>query len=208
MDEKDCEECIKFRNDVSKLDTNKIDINKNKIVKGFGNYNSKTLIIGKGPGSKGAAVTGIPFTGDDSGRIVQKALVELELSDNESNSISIYKNFIPTRDSLKCFLTNVFRCYNYKRIKKSDERLKKYNEHCLEHLKDEINKLDNLEKIAVVGKSTKDCIEEAYLEELKNKYDLVCTYHPSYYKHFYYENHKHLSEKSCISRFIKEFNKN
>ena len=197
MDENSCGECIKFRDKV-----NKIDINKNKIVHGFGNWNSEILFIGEGPGRWGAAITSIPFTKDSSGRIVQKALVKLEFSNNNYEDIN--KKFRPAESSLKCVLTNVFRCYSYK-IVNNEEMEQKYRLHCLEHLKNEVNKINNLKKIIIIGKDSTKKLMDSYLNELREKYDTKVITHPSYFKNFFYQNHKHLSEDECVLKFIEEF---
>tara|TARA_Y100000310_G_scaffold343208_2_gene449801 strand:+ start:2274 stop:2846 length:573 start_codon:yes stop_codon:yes gene_type:complete len=188
----ECEECKKFRSQV-----NLIDESKNCIVHGYGNYNSEILFIGEGPGKDGAALTCVPFTKDYSGLVFQKSISTLGYSNNNPKKID--GNFIPNENSLKCFITNVFRCYSYK-LKVNKDILKNYQMHCLSHLKDEINKLKNLKKIVIIGKSYTKAPIKGYIEKLKSNYEMKFVTHPAYYKRNGY------TIEESVKKFLEEFN--
>src|SRR3989338_7636422 len=176
----ECPECLSFRNESNQIKN--IPDHNNRIVHGFGDINSNIAFIGEGPGRLGAAVTGIPFTKDYSGQVIQKALVELGFSDNNLNNIN--KIFIPEKSSLKCFLTNLFRCYNYKILQKKNERdirLYNYRNHCLNsHLSSEVTKLENLKRVAVIGDKTKQYTWDIFE---RNSYQIKLLTHPAKYKY-------------------------
>lgn len=54
--------------------------NRQRIVHGYGDPAARLLIVGEAPGYLGADRTGVPFTGDRSGRRVQALLIRLGLS--------------------------------------------------------------------------------------------------------------------------------
>lgn len=54
--------------------------NRQRIVHGYGDRQARLLIVGEAPGYLGADRTGVPFTGDRSGRRVQALLIRLGLS--------------------------------------------------------------------------------------------------------------------------------
>ena len=71
-------------------------------VMGYGDVNADVLIIGEAPGRLGANETGIPFTKDKSGVLLQKILGEIGLSESEPES---------TRPKLKnVYITNIVKC--------------------------------------------------------------------------------------------------
>src|SRR3954468_17661400 len=72
-----------------------------RIVHGYGNPNARIVFIGEAPGHRGADRTGVPFSGDKSGRALQRMLIELGLStDQQPND----------QPQLRCFVTNIVRC--------------------------------------------------------------------------------------------------
>jgi DNA polymerase len=72
-----------------------------QIVHGYGDIHSRIVFVGEAPGRRGADRTGTPFSGDKSGRALQRILIELGLEDEPA----------PTeRPRLRCFLTNAVRC--------------------------------------------------------------------------------------------------
>jgi DNA polymerase len=68
---------------------------RSRIVHGYGDHASPIVFIGEAPGRHGADLTGLPFTGDKSGRILRAILRELGLLADGQPA---------------CFLTNVVRC--------------------------------------------------------------------------------------------------
>lgn len=77
--------------------------NRRCIVHGWGSVPAKIMFVGEAPGMKGADRTGVPFTGDRSGRRLQSLLIRLGFSLAASPSDPAP----PLRD---CFLTNAVRC--------------------------------------------------------------------------------------------------
>jgi DNA polymerase len=72
-----------------------------RIVHGYGDPRAQVVFVGEAPGRHGADRTGIPFSGDKSGRALQRLLIELGLEDEPAPA---------DRPRLRCFLTNAVRC--------------------------------------------------------------------------------------------------
>lgn len=77
--------------------------NRHRIVHGWGTVPARVMIVGEAPGVKGADRTGVPFTGDRSGRRLQALLIRLGLS----LATDPADPAPPLRD---CFLSNAVRC--------------------------------------------------------------------------------------------------
>jgi DNA polymerase len=74
---------------------------RSRIVHGYGDPSARIVFVGEAPGRHGADRTGVPFSGDKSGRVLQRMLIELGLS----------AELAPVdRPQLRCFVTNVVRC--------------------------------------------------------------------------------------------------
>ena len=72
-----------------------------RIVHGYGDARAQVVFVGEAPGRHGADRTGTPFSGDKSGRGLQRMLIALGLEDA----------LAPTdQPRLRCFLTNAVRC--------------------------------------------------------------------------------------------------
>jgi DNA polymerase len=76
--------------------------NRSCIVHGYGPPDARVLFIGEAPGYKGGDQTGVPFTRDRSGVRLQRMLIDLGLSHEETPRVE--------HPRLDCFLTNVVRC--------------------------------------------------------------------------------------------------
>jgi DNA polymerase len=96
--------------------------NRRCIVHGYGRSDARVFLVGEAPGYKGGDLTGVPFTRDRSGVRLQKALIDLGLSDETDPRVQ--------RPRLRCFVTNVVRC------NPPANRTPKRTEiaHCLPHL--------------------------------------------------------------------------
>jgi uracil-DNA glycosylase len=70
-----------------------------RIVHGYGDPAAQVMFIGEAPGRHGADRTGIPFSGDKSGRVLQRILAALDLLEAGE-----------PEPRLRCFVTNVVRC--------------------------------------------------------------------------------------------------
>jgi DNA polymerase len=77
--------------------------NRRRIVHGYGDPQARVLLVGEAPGYLGADRTGVPFTGDRSGRRVQALLIRLRLSEESDPTVEA-----PRLQGV--FLTNVVRC--------------------------------------------------------------------------------------------------
>lgn len=87
------------------LNCNKcIDLTKtrNRIVCGYGDFHAKVLFIGEAPGRLGADITGVPFTRDRSGKLLQKMLrtIGMNLDNIESDNPNL----------IDAYITNIVRC--------------------------------------------------------------------------------------------------
>jgi DNA polymerase len=74
---------------------------RHRIVHGYGDPRSRVVFVGEAPGRHGADRTGTPFSGDKSGRALQRILIALGLAD-EVRPVD--------RPRLRCFITNAVRC--------------------------------------------------------------------------------------------------
>ena len=72
-----------------------------QIVPGYGDPTARIVFVGEAPGRHGADRTGVPFSGDKSGRALQRMLIALGLM-HESEPVA--------RPTLRCFITNAVRC--------------------------------------------------------------------------------------------------
>ena len=74
---------------------------RSRIVHGYGDPRARVILVGEAPGRHGADRTGTPFSGDKSGRVLQRILIELGLEEEEAPV---------DRPQLRCFVTNAVRC--------------------------------------------------------------------------------------------------
>lgn len=74
---------------------------RSRIVHGYGDAGARIVFIGEARGRHGADRTGMPFSGDRSGRALLRILTELGLADAQAP---------PAQPHLHCFLTNAVRC--------------------------------------------------------------------------------------------------
>lgn len=77
--------------------------NRRRIVRGYGDPQARLLIVGEAPGVHGADRTGLPFTGDRSGRRLQALLIALGLSAETDPAVE-------TPRLRGVWLANVVRC--------------------------------------------------------------------------------------------------
>lgn len=71
---------------------------RSRVVHGCGDPASRVLFVGEAPGRHGADRTAVPFSGDRSGRALQRILVAAGLASSDAP------------ESRRCFVTNVVRC--------------------------------------------------------------------------------------------------
>src|SRR5262245_32692858 len=74
---------------------------RSRVVHGYGDPSARVVFVGEAPGRHGADRTGIPFSGDKSGRALQRILIAVGLQGDQAPV---------ERPRLRCFVTNVARC--------------------------------------------------------------------------------------------------
>jgi uracil-DNA glycosylase len=184
---KKCPRLVRFRNKISneKRKQNINDVYWGKPVAGFGEQNSKILILGLAPAAHGGTRTGRAFTGDKSGDFLFKCLYSAKISNHSfSNNIN---------DGLKLkstYITNILKC-----VPPNDKPQLNELNNCSNFFKSEISKLKNLRVIVTLGKIAFDNCIKFYKKEYEidkkiifkhgKKYKLpdgkflIPCYHPS-----------------------------
>ena len=184
---KKCPRLVNFRNKISieKRKQNINDVYWGKPVAGFGDQNSKILILGLAPAAHGGTRTGRAFTGDKSGDFLFKCLYSAKIANHSfSNNIN---------DGLKLkstYITNILKC-----VPPGDKPQLNELNNCSNFFKSEISKLKNLRVIVTLGKVAFDNCIKFYKKEYDidkkiifkhgKKYELpdgkflIPCYHPS-----------------------------
>ena len=158
-----CNRLVNFREKIAK-DKRRQYIDQTywgKPITGYGDTNSKLLMIGLAPAAHGGNRTGRVFTGDKSADFLFKCLHKAGFA-NQSNSIS-------RDDGLKLYnlyLTTALKCVPPEDKPKPDE-LKT----CFNFFREEINYLTKINTIVVLGKIAFDACLNFYMQdyELKKK---------------------------------------
>ena len=150
-----CKKCPRLIKFVKKISTEKRKQNISekywgKPLIGFGEFNSKLMILGLAPAAHGGTRTGRAFTGDKSGDFLFKCLYETGFA-NQPISKSL-------DDGLKIkstYITNILKC-----VPPGDKPLNKELENCSIYLNSEIKNLEKLKIILTLGKLAFDnCIK-------------------------------------------------
>ncbi len=184
---KKCPRLVKFIKKISS-EKRKQNIDENywgKPLTGFGEFNSKLMILGLAPAAHGGTRTGRAFTGDKSGDFLFKCLYETGFA-NQYISKSL-------EDGLKIkstYITNILKC-----VPPGDKPLNEELVNCSIYLNSEIKNLKNLKIILTLGKLAFDnCIkfykknykiDEKFMFKHGKKYYLpdgkilFSSYHPS-----------------------------
>ena len=137
-----------------------------KPVPGFGDINSKLLILGLAPAAHGGNRTGRVFTGDKSADFLFKCLFEAGLSNNKE-SLSKNDNLI-----LKGFMTVAVKC-----VPPGDKPTSIELNNCSKYLKEEIKLMRNLKIVLGLGKVG----FESFLRFTRKSYDIKMKDYP--FKH-------------------------
>jgi uracil-DNA glycosylase family 4 len=184
---KKCTRLIKFSKKIS-FEKRKQNLHENywgKPVPGFGNLNSKLMIVGLAPAAHGGTRTGRAFTGDKSGDFLFKCLNAANIS-NQAFSKHI-------NDGLKLnstYITNILKCVPPGDKPNIDELI-----NCSSYFDNEISNLINLKVIITLGKVAFDNCIKFYKKQYQinkklifkhgKKYMLpdgkilIASYHPS-----------------------------
>lgn len=182
-----CSRLVKFRKKISRVKRKQYEnqIYWGKPITGFGDVNSKILIVGLAPAAHGGTRTGRVFTGDKSSEFLYKCLYKAKIS-NQSISINI-------NDGLKlknAFITTALKC-----VPPGDKPNRNELDNCSKFFNQEINNLKNLNVIIALGKIAFDSCVYFYkknynlnqkfifghgkIYRLPNNIKLVGCYHPS-----------------------------
>ena len=171
-----CRKCPRLVKFVKKISTEKRKQNINesywgKPVTGFGEFNSKFMILGLAPAAHGGTRTGRAFTGDKSGDFLFKCLYEAGFS-NQSISKSL-------DDGLKIkstYVTNILKC-----VPPGDKPLSEEIINCSTFLNTEINNLKKLKIILTLGKLSFDNCIKFYKKNYKINQKFTFNHGKKYY---------------------------
>ncbi len=205
-----CKRCPRLINFIKKISTKKRKQNINEIywgkpVPGFGNTNSKLLILGLAPAAHGGTRTGRPFTGDKSSDFLFACLKKANISN------------LPYSESLNdglelksTFITNILKC-----VPPDDKPTNEELSNCSYYFENEIENLNQIQTIVTLGKVAFDnCLKffkkkYGFLKKMKfihgkcykmpNNIKLIACYHPSPRN----VNTGLISEKQIVSLFKK-----
>ncbi|MEL9915145.1 MAG: uracil-DNA glycosylase [Thermoplasmatales archaeon] len=112
-----------------------------KPVPGFGDINSRLLILGLAPAATGGNRTGRVFTGDKSASFLFSCLYEVGIS-NKPDSISIDDGLI-LKDA---YITAVLKC-----VPPNDKPTREEMDNCSDYLRFEIESMKKLRAVLVLG---------------------------------------------------------
>ena len=150
-----CKKCPRLVKFVKKISTEKRkqNISENywgKPLTGFGEFNSKLMILGLAPAAHGGTRTGRAFTGDKSGDFLFKCLYETGFANQP-----ISKNLDDGLRIKSTYITNILKC-----VPPGDKPLNEELENCSIYLNSEIKNLEKLKIILTLGKLAFDnCIK-------------------------------------------------
>ena len=150
-----CKKCPRLVKFVKKISTEKRkqNISENywgKPLTGFGEFNSKLMILGLAPAAHGGTRTGRAFTGDKSGDFLFKCLYETGFANQP-----ISKNLDDGLKIKSTYITNILKC-----VPPGDKPLNEELENCSIYLNSEIKNLEKLKIILTLGKLAFDnCIK-------------------------------------------------
>jgi len=139
-----CPRLVKYRTEVATM-RKKFAGEKfwSKPVPGFGNINSKLLILGLAPAATGGNRTGRVFTGDKSASFLFSCLYEVGLS-NRSDSVSVDDGLVVD----EAYITAVLKC-----VPPGDKPAREEMDNCSEYLEFEIESMKNLKAVLALGQT-------------------------------------------------------
>ncbi len=130
-------------------------------VPAFGSLDSELLVVGLGPGEKGANRTGRPFTGDVAGELLYPALHRFGFaSATEALGPDSWAN--PAMQLSNCRITNAVRC-----LPPANKPVTAEIHQCNSHLKAELSAMPRLKVIVALGAIAHQALLWAYDLKLK-----------------------------------------
>ena len=158
-----CKRLKKFREKIAK-EKRKQYINENywgKPITGFGDLNSKILLVGLAPAAHGGNRTGRVFTGDRSAEFLYKCLYKAKManqptSENINDGLKLYNSYITT--ALKC-------------VPPGDKPNSTELKTCFRYFQKEIEYLSKINTLVALGKIAFDACLNFYKQQfiIKNK---------------------------------------
>ena len=125
-------------------------------VPAFGPLAAELLVVGLGPGEKGANRTGRPFTGDVAGELLYPALHRFGFASHaESLGLDGWAN--PDMQLINCRITNAVRC-----LPPANKPTPAEIRQCNRHLKAELAAMPHLRVIIALGAIAHQALLRAY----------------------------------------------
>ena len=170
---KKCPRLVKFVKKISN-EKRKQNIGENywgKPLTGFGEFNSKLMILGLAPAAHGGTRTGRAFTGDKSGDFLFKCLYETGFANQP-----ISKNLDDGLKIKSTYITNILKC-----VPPGDKPLNEELENCSIYLNSEIKNLEKLKIILTLGKLAFDNCVKFYKKNYKINGKFLFKHGKKYY---------------------------
>lgn len=124
-------------------------------VPAFGPIEARLLVLGLGPGERGANRTGRPFTGDVAGELLYPALHRFGFASSPEPLIDGWAN--PAMQLRDCRITNAVRC-----LPPANKPMTAEIRQCNEHLKVELQAMRQLRVIVALGTVAHQALLWAY----------------------------------------------
>ena len=171
-----CKKCPRLIKFVKKISTEKRKQNISekywgKPLTGFGELNSKLMILGLAPAAHGGTRTGRAFTGDKSGDFLFKCLYETGFANQP-----ISKNLDDGLKIKSTYITNILKC-----VPPGDKPLNEELENCSIYLNSEIKNLEKLKIILTLGKLAFDNCIKFYKKNYKIDGKFIFKHGKKYY---------------------------
>ena len=171
-----CKKCPRLVKFVKKISTEKRKQNISekywgKPLTGFGEFNSKLMILGLAPAAHGGTRTGRAFTGDKSGDFLFKCLYETGFANQP-----VSKSLDDGLEIKSTYITNILKC-----VPPGDKPLNEELENCSIYLNSEIKNLEKLKIILTLGKLAFDNCIKSYKKNYKIDRKFMFKHGKKYY---------------------------
>ncbi len=130
-------------------------------VPAFGALDARLLVLGLGPGERGANRTGRPFSGDVAGELLYPALHRFGFASSPEPLIDGWAN--PEMQLHDCRITNAVRC-----LPPANKPMTAEIRQCNAHLKSELQAMRQLQVIVALGTVAHQALLWAYGLKLAN----------------------------------------